>query len=269
MFKNLNGRARDPVLITLGDERCILSSAVISRPGAERSPPDPEPQHPLQSPLASPWQHLASCAPFGNNFPNLKWWLAGKNKTQHSYFPFGRLQLILPVQKKSSMAPSFPKHCQPKYSNITLSSTRERAPGATTARCGLHTLTNTAHPASSEKLAGIKLSWANFLTLSWEFPLFLFFFCVKNSGSYLGSPRFSSLLPPAQAPILFCSSHSQLTKGNFPSLPKSHPSLTSLFTAEDGNFCWCLLTHPGRRGLRDPPQSYSKTIPLLPWAGGI
>lgn len=176
MFKNLNGRARDPVLITSGDERCILSSAVISRPGAERSPPDPEPQHPLQSPLASPWQHLASCAPFGNNFPNLKWWLAGKNKTQHSYFPFGRLQLILPVQKKSSMAPSFPKHCQPKYSNITLNSTRERAPGATTARCGLHTLTNTAHPTSSEKLAGIKLSWANFLTLSWEFPLFLFFF---------------------------------------------------------------------------------------------
>lgn len=150
------------------------------------------------------------------------------------------------------MAPSSPKYCQPEYSDITLNPRRERA-GIRChkqPRCGLHTLTNTAHPTWSAKQAGIKLSILerdNILTLSWRFPLFLLF-CVKDSGSYLGSPSSFSLLPAAQAPVVFCSSHSQLTKGNFPSPLKSHLSLTSLSSAESGKSCWCLLTHPGRRG---------------------
>lgn len=99
------------------------------------------------SPPISLWQHFAPSTPFGNHFPNLKWWSAEKNKTQHSYFPFSRLPLILPVKKKCSMAPSSPKYCQPEYSNITLNPTRERACTRChkQPRCGLHTLTDTAH----------------------------------------------------------------------------------------------------------------------------
>lgn len=124
VFKNLSGRDRDPVspVPLLQVMREVHPCKVLLSPnlGAERIPHLTQRLSiPCSLPLTSLWQHLSPCTLFGNNLPDLKWWFVEKNNPQHSHFPFIRHQPTLPVKKKSSIAPSSPKYCQPKYSFIT------------------------------------------------------------------------------------------------------------------------------------------------------